>query len=214
MKIKKFGQCCLLITTNDVTILTDPGSFSSTQNEATGIDVVLITHEHADHLHIESLGAILKNNPGARVITNSAVGKKLTEAGIAFEVVEGRGKVTVKNIEIEAFDGKHEEIYEDYGQVQNTGYFIDNKLFYPGDSFFDPKKPVAVLALPVAGPWCRLADVIRYALRVRPAKAFPVHDAALSRGGGIALIYRIAGQVLKENKIDFVPMEEGSEAEF
>ncbi len=77
MNIKKIGHCCLLIKTKDLTILTDPGNFSVDQNTITGIDIVVITHEHTDHLHIESLQEVLQNNPQAKVITNSGVGKKL-----------------------------------------------------------------------------------------------------------------------------------------
>lgn len=213
MKIKKIGHCCLLIQTNSLTILTDPGAFSTEQNSITGIDIILITHEHADHLHTDSLKDVLKNNPEAKVITNSGVGKKLDEVGIQYSLLEGRNQTEVEGISIEAFDGKHEEIFEEIGQVQNTGYFIDSKLFYPGDSFHNPEKPVDVLALPVAGPWCKIPDAIRYALSIKPKKAFPVHDGMLQveRIGGA---HKIPENVLSENGIEFIVMNEGDEKEF
>jgi L-ascorbate metabolism protein UlaG (beta-lactamase superfamily) len=213
MKIKKIGHCCLLIKLDKLTILTDPGAFSSTQNEEMDIDVVLITHEHADHLHVESLKQVILNNPKVKVITNSGVGAKLKEAGISYELLEGSGSTKIGSILIEAFDGKHEEIFENIGQVQNTGYFIDNKLFYPGDSFHKPGKPVDILALPVAGPWCKIPDAIRYALAIKPKKAFPVHDGMLQKeriGGS----HKIPSQVLSENNIEFIIINEGDEKEF
>lgn len=213
MKIKKIGHCCLLIRTNGVVVLTDPGAYSVGQNSMRGIDVVLITHEHADHLHIASLEAVLKNNPDARVITNSGVGKKLDEAGIAHSIVEGRDSIEVKGVMLEAFDGKHEEIFEEIGQVQNTGYFIDGKLFYPGDSFHDPERPVDILALPVAGPWCKIPDAIRYALAIKPKKAFPVHDGMLQTER-IGSFHKVPEKVLTENGIGFVSMNDGDEREF
>lgn len=213
MKITKLGHCCLLVKMEGLTILTDPGAFSTAQNSITGIDVVLITHEHPDHLHTDSLKEVLKNNPQARVITNSRVGKKLDEIGVSYEIVEGRGTVDVNGVNLEAFDGKHEEIFEEIGQVQNTGYFIDNKLFYPGDSFHNPGKPVDTLALPVAGPWCKVPDAIRYALEIRPNKAFPVHDGML-QGGRIGASHRVPEQVLSKNGIQFVVMNEGDTKEF
>ncbi len=82
MQITKIGHCCLLIKTETATILTDPGGFTTGQNELTGIDIVLITHEHGDHIHIDSLFSILKNNPEAVVVTNTGVGKHLELAGI------------------------------------------------------------------------------------------------------------------------------------
>ena len=213
MKIKKIGHCCLLIQTNNLTILTDPGTFTVEQNTLTGIDVILITHEHGDHFHIASVEEILKNNPHAKVITNSAVGKKLEEKGIAHSVVEGRDTLDVKGMIIEAFDGKHEEIFEEIGQVQNTGYLIDNTLFYPGDSFHKPEREVEVLALPIAGPWCKLPDAIRYALAVKPKKAFPVHDALL-RPDLIGGSHKMYENILNAKGIEFTSMNDGDEKEF
>lgn len=213
MTIKKLGHCCLLIKTNNLTILTDPGNFSVAQNTLAGIDIVLITHEHADHLHTDSLKEVLKHNPQARVITNTGVGKKLDEIGVPYEILEGRAQTEIRGVTIEAFDGKHEEIFEEIGQVQNTGYFIDQILFYPGDSFHNPEKPVDILALPVAGPWCKIADAVRYALAVKPKKAFPVHDGMLHKDR-IGSYHKVPEKVLSEHGIEFVIMNEGDEREF
>ncbi len=213
MKIKKIGHCCLLIQTEKLTILTDPGAFSTDQNLITGIDVVLITHEHADHLHIDSLKEVLKNNPEVKVFTNASVGKKLDEVNIPYSLLEGGDQIKILGLTLEAFDCRHEEIFEEIGQVQNTGYLIDSKLFYPGDSFCNPEKPVDILALPVAGPWCKIPDAIRYALSVKPKKVFPVHDGMLQtqRIGGS---HKIPEKVLTENGIEFIVMNEGDEKEF
>ncbi len=213
MTIKKIGHCCLVIKKNNLTILTDPGNFSVAQNTLTGIDIVLITHEHADHLHTDSLKEVLKNNPQARVITNTSVGKKLDEIGVPYNIVEGRANTEINGVTIEAFDGKHEEIFEEIGQVQNTGYFIDNTLFYPGDAFHNPEKPVDILALPVAGPWCKIPDAIRYALAVKPKKAFPVHDGML-QNDRIGSSHKVPEKVLAEHGIEFVIMNEGDERGF
>lgn len=214
MKIKKLGHCCLLINTGEVKILTDPGAFTvDSHKEITGIDIILITHEHADHLHIDSLKEIVANNPEAKVITNSSVGKLITEENIEYEILEGRKSKDFSGVLIEAFDEKHAEIFEEIAQVQNTGYFIDNKLFYPGDAYCDPEKKIDILALPVAGPWCKIPDAIRYALRLKPSKVLPVHDGMLQtkRIGGS---HAIPLKVLQENSIDFIPMIEGDEKEF
>ena len=82
MKIKKLGHCCLVIEVNGKRVMTDPGSYTASQNEERNISAVLVTHEHADHLHIDSLKKILGVNPDAIVITNTSVGKLLDEEGI------------------------------------------------------------------------------------------------------------------------------------
>lgn len=213
MKIKKLGHCCLLIQINNLKILTDPGAFSVGQNSITGIDIVLITHEHADHLHLDSLKEILVNNPEAKVITNTGVGSKLAKEGVSYTVLEKGSQKLVSGVIIESFDCKHEEIFEEIGQVQNTGYFIDNKLFYPGDSFYNPEKPIEILALPVAGTWCKISDAIRYALSLKPRTVFPVHDGMLQQDR-IGSSHKIPEKVLNENGIKFLIMNEGDEKEF
>ena len=213
MTIKKIGHCCLLVKISGLTILTDPGLFADAPNTITDIDIVLITHEHADHLHVGSVQEILKANPQARVITNGGVGKQLTAANIPYSLLEGTATTEIKNVLLEAFDCKHEEIYEEIGQVQNTGYFIGGELFYPGDSYFDPGKPIRVLALPVGGPWCKLPDAIRYALRVKPAKAFPVHDGTI-QPDRLGPTHKVPESVLGKNNIAFFPMAAGTELDF
>jgi L-ascorbate metabolism protein UlaG (beta-lactamase superfamily) len=212
MQITKFGQCCLLIEVNGKRILTDPGRFTRSQDEVTDIDLILITHEHADHLHAESLQAILANNPNATVVTNTAVGKILAELCIEHQLLEGRANDTVEDVQLEAFDGEHAEIFEEFGLVQNTGYYIAEELFYPGDAYTNPQKPVPVLALPIAGPWCKSADAIAYAKEVQPAKAFPVHDWLLNEDG-FALYYGLFDAQLKAADIEFVELRNGETKE-
>lgn len=211
MIIKKLGHCCLLIKIRELTILTDPGSYSTLQSEVTGINVILITHEHPDHFHLESLKKVLVNNPTAHIITNKAVGSLLDKEQIEHQIIQDGQSQNFQNILIEGFGTLHEEIYSTLPRVENTGYFIDEKLFYPGDAFTDPKKPVAILALPVAGPWMKIGEAIEYALQIKPRMAFPVHDGMLKYLGPVHLLPE---KVLPENGIQFSPMKEGDEQEF
>ncbi len=213
MKITKFGHCCLLIETRGKKILTDPGSFTTDQNNVKGIDIVLITHEHADHFHVESVKKIKENNPNAIIITNSAVGKLLDKENISHSVLEGKTMDDFGEISIQAYDHRHEEIFEEFGQVQNTGYFIADELFYPGDSYTEPGRPVPILALPVAGPWCKISDALRYALHVKPKKAFPVHDAVVATEA-VVFYHMVPETVLTQSGIEFVSMKAGDTIDF
>jgi hypothetical protein len=142
------------------------------------------------------------------LLTNSAVGKLLAEAGIAYRVLEGTSADVFCGVHIEACDGRHEEIYEDIGQVQNTGYFVDGQLFYSGDAFTDPQRPVHVLALPLGGPWCTIADAMRYVLKVQPSHAFPVHDG-IERTDRVGILRRLPNAILPEYGITFHDMKDG-----
>lgn len=216
MNVTKFSHCCLLIEIDGVRILTDPGSYSMGQNEAKNIDIVLITHEHQDHLHIDSLKTVIANTEakGLVIITNKGVGKLLEASGIQhYEVVEHGQGTTVKGVLIEGFGTKHAEIYKTVIPADNTGYFIANKLFYPGDTLTHPGKHVDVLALPVAGPWLKISEAIEYALAVKPKTAFPVHDGMFQKDRG-TIAHRVPGQVLPSHGIEFVVIEEGEMKEF
>jgi len=212
MKIQKLGHCCLLIEEQSLRIVTDPGMFTVEQcKDLKGIDVVLITHEHTDHIHIDSLKDILNNNPNAKVITISSVAPMLDQAGIAHQLMEHGQNQTIGNVLIEAFGKLHARFHATMPDVANTGFFIANRFFYPGDAFTDPGKQVEILALPVAGPWMKISEAVDYALELKPKIAFPVHDAVYVNPG---LGHRVPGIVLPKNGIDFQVIDGKGMVEF
>ncbi len=213
MKITKLGHCCLVIEAKGLTILTDPGAWTTEQNEVKNIDVVLITHEHMDHLHVESVKTVLANNPGAVVVTNSGVGAILDKAGIAHKLLEKGQSETIKDILLESYECPHGAIYDGITMPQNTGYRLDRKLFYPGDSFTNPQVAVEVLALPVAGPWMKISEAIDFAKAVKPRVCFPVHDGMIKHEIAGAF-HGIAKHIIEQHGIQVVPLGAGESAEF
>ncbi len=207
MTITKLSHCCLLIEVKGLRILTDPGIYSDAQNALENIDLVLITHEHSDHLHIESLKIVLKNNPNAVVYTTQVVSDLLKVENIQATVFKNGDSKTFSNVSIEAYGELHAQIHSTIPQSTNIGFFIDNKLFYPGDAFTIPEKQVDLLALPVAGPWVKISDAIDYALQVNPKKAFPVHDAVLKAQGGTSFV--VPKLVLEKQNIQFIELFDG-----
>ncbi len=210
MKITKFGQCCLLIEENGLRIITDPGNYSVAQNEVDNVDIILITHEHQDHFHIDSVKKIMARNPKVKIITNHAVGALLAKENIPFILVADGDATAEKGVSIEGAGKDHAIIWGDLGKCENTGYMVAGKLFYPGDSFYNPMRPVEILALPVAGPWMKVSEAIDYALAVKAKKAFPVHDGLSTSSAFLApMIARIIEKVTK-----LTPLEIGKEYEF
>jgi len=205
MKITKIGHCCLLIQYKNVSIITDPGNLSFIPKDIKEIELILITHEHADHLHLESLKEILSTNSRARIITNSSVGKILDSQGISYTLVSDKEKFNYKDIEIVGFGKNHASIYTTIPSVENTGYLIDDKLFYPGDSLYNPKRKIEILALPVAGPWLKLSEAIDYARLINPRRCFPVHDGIMKIN---TPFHNLTQKILHYYDIEFHPMVE------
>lgn len=204
MKITKFGHCCFLIEERGLRIITDPAMFSEGQNQAKNIDVVLITHKDMDHLEMNSLKTILRNNPQAKIITIKSVGEVLDKENILYDLVGDGQSATEKGILIEGFGVKHALMHASIPQHDNTGYFINNKLFFPGDAFANPHKPVEILALPVVAPWLKISESIDYALELKPKFCFGIHDG-ISKLSGFA--DRFLPQILGPQGVKFVPLE-------
>ncbi|MDR3689464.1 MAG: MBL fold metallo-hydrolase [Fimbriimonas sp.] len=211
MKIHKIGHCCLVIQERGVKLLTDPGAFSTGQNEVTGIDAVLVTHEHFDHIHIDSVKAIVDKNPEVRIITNTAVAKLLEDAGLPYELLADGAATHVGEVSITSVEGPHALIHRSVPRVLNTGFVIGERLFYPGDAFLNPFWPVEILALPVAGPWMKISEAIEYAVKLKAQVCFPVHDAVMATP---SMFHGMVKRLLEVEGIDFVPLDAGQEAEF
>lgn len=212
MKITKFGHACLLIEEGNARILIDPGSYSNDVS-AENLDAILITHNHQDHLDPALIKTLLAKSPDAQVITVTEAGKNLEEAGIAHSIIEDESAVDVSGVSIQSFGKQHSFIYGDMPQCQNTGFMIANRFYYPGDSFHIPAASVEILALPVAGPWMKLAECIDYAKAVQPKVVIPVHDGFIRPDRGSS-IRRFPQMFFEPAGIEFRDMQDGSVEEF
>ncbi|MDE1924623.1 MAG: MBL fold metallo-hydrolase [Patescibacteria group bacterium] len=218
MNITKIGHCALVLEQDRVKLLTDPGSFTvEAQERVTGLDGIVITHEHQDHFHVDSVKVLMKKNPNAIVVTNSAVGKLLDAEDIVHTVV-GDGQVgEIRGIKIEGFGKDHALVYPPtMGLCENTGYMMADKFYFPGDNFHPPTvgqaiRPVDILALPVAGPWMKMSDAIDFAKAVKARVAFGVHD------GMVVPSFRgFIGMLLKNivPETGYVSLADGESREF
>lgn len=210
MKITKLGHCCLLIETKGKRILTDPGSYTvEAHSKLTNIDFVLFTHEHQDHFHVDSLKIILEKNPGATVYSNNSVSELLNKEGIAHTQVNQGDSISLGEVPVIGIGEKHAEMHRSIPLSANLGFFIDGRLWYPGDAFTNPERPVEILALPVSGPWMKISEAIDYALLLKPRIVFPVHD-----GTRFGTNHVLPARILPPNGIEFVVMVEGDIREF
>lgn len=201
----------MIVEEGEVRVLTDPGVYTTTQTSVTNLSAIVITHEHADHFHIESLKTVLHNNPQAQVVTNSAVGTLLAMENIPYIKVEDNESFRIGELLIEGKGKGHALIYPSIPSVMNTGFFIGKKLYYPGDALSVIDENVDVLALPVAGPWIKMSEAIDFAKKIHPRICFPVHDGWFE--GTDHPFHRVPQKILTENGIDFTILSLGEAVE-
>jgi L-ascorbate metabolism protein UlaG (beta-lactamase superfamily) len=216
MTITKLGHCCLLIETKGKKILTDPGMYSvEAHAQLTGIDYILITHEHSDHFHLESLKELLKNNPAAKIYANVSVGDLLEQENIPYTLVEHGSDFTLGDeIDLKGFGTDHAIIHQSLGHMDNTGFLIDKRLWYPGDAFVNPNTEVEILALPIAGPWMKFSEAIDYASMLKPKVVFPVHDAIIVESLRKNFLQKLPVALFSKLGIEFIPLDSGETKEF
>ncbi|MCU1415524.1 MAG: fold metallo-hydrolase [Microbacteriaceae bacterium] len=180
MKLTHYGHACVLIETDKgARILIDPGTLSHGFESLQGLDAILVTHNHDDHLDVERALALIAANPGALVLADPESAPTISARSVA-----AGERIDVGGSAIEIVGEKHAPIYENIPGSANVAYLIDGGAFYhPGDSFEVPAVKVDVLALPIGGPWMKLADAIDYLRAVKPRIAVPIHEANWTQEG-------------------------------
>jgi L-ascorbate metabolism protein UlaG (beta-lactamase superfamily) len=178
VQITHYGHSCLLVDTGAARLLLDPGSFSAGFESVTGLDAVLITHQHPDHLDPERLDPLLEANPEARLIVDPGSAEQLGER--EHEIVQSGASIQVGGSRIDVLGGEHAVIHPDIPVIANNAYLIDGTHLHPGDSFTPPPAPVDVLFLPTGAPWLKLSEAVDYLRAVRPRTAVPIHEAVLA----------------------------------
>lgn len=202
MIITKYRHSCLLVEEGNARILIDPGAYSKGHTELTDIDAIFLTHEHPDHCHSESLFEIKRSNSNTPIYANTGAGKKLEEAGIAYELFEDGTEISVQGVSVSGHGTDHAEIYHGFPCFVNTGVLIGGRLFHPGDAVdVIPPVPVEILALPVVAPWLRLATAIDYALQMKPKTCIPIHDGFFGIPGPF---HALPEKILTEAGIEFI----------
>ena len=175
MRLTHLGHACLLVETDAARLLIDPGVFSQV-DEVSAVDAVLVTHQHPDHIDPTAVRQVLARSPGAALVVDVDTSAGLP--GLPEHVVARVGdRLRFGATTVDVLGGLHAPVFGDVPGCTNAGYLVDDgALFHPGDSFHVPDQAVDVLAVPIDGPWLKLAEAIEYVLAVSPRIATPIHE--------------------------------------
>jgi L-ascorbate metabolism protein UlaG (beta-lactamase superfamily) len=176
VSISHLGHACLLYSTASDRILIDPGTLSSF-SDLRDLTAVLVTHEHADHVDVPAVFALLDANPAATLVCDSRTAASFPSATVA----QPGDVLTLGSVSVSVVGGKHAPVYGDVPDCPNLAYLLDDgALLHPGDSFFVPPTPVRTLAVPIDGLWLKLSEAVDYVKAVRPETVLPIHEGELT----------------------------------
>uniref|UniRef100_UPI0032180D0D MBL fold metallo-hydrolase n=1 Tax=uncultured Draconibacterium sp. TaxID=1573823 RepID=UPI0032180D0D len=182
LEITFIGHGTLMITFNGKVIHIDPVSNYADYTKMPKADLILITHEHGDHLDSKAIDALKKASteivltkicaekyPGTAVLKNGESG---TFAGLTVEAVP-------------AYNIKHERSPGNPFHPKGAGngyviHFGDKKVYVAGDTENIPEmkilKDIDIAFLPMNLPYTMTPEMVAYAARLfNPKILYPYH---------------------------------------
>lgn len=179
------GHGTLMFEYNGLTIHIDPVSQEADYEKLPDADLILITHEHGDHLDIKAIKHILKDD--CPVIMTQLCLNNLEDFKPAVIMKNGDSK-TVKSIPVEAIPAYNIEHKRPSGEPfhpkgQGNGYILtlgNIRVLVAGDTENIPEikglKNIDVAFLPMNLPYTMSPEMVADAVRsFRPKILYPYH---------------------------------------
>ncbi|NLI32631.1 MAG: MBL fold metallo-hydrolase [Deltaproteobacteria bacterium] len=182
LEITFIGHGSLIFTHEGKIIHVDPYSALADYSILPKADLVLLTHDHRDHLDMKALGAV--RTPTTELVLTELCAKQV-QGGI---VMKNGDRKTVQGMEIEAVPAYNVVHMRSEGQPFHpkgvgNGYVItfgDKRVYVAGDTEDIPEmkalKGIHVAFLPMNLPYTMTPEMTAKAARIiRPAILYPYH---------------------------------------
>ncbi|MEY4985825.1 MAG: hypothetical protein RLZZ359_711 [Actinomycetota bacterium] len=186
MKITKYEHACLIVEEGDQKLVIDPGFYCRPVDGLTNVQAIVITHSHDDHCDETQLNRIIEQNPNVQIFATDEVCARLRQApGFSHPTtaVHHGDYVSAGSFTLEFFGDMHIEIHRSIPLIQNCAVMVNDRLYYPGDSYTQPDRPVEILACPTSAPWLKIGDVMDFVTAIKPKRVFATHNIHLSEQG-------------------------------
>lgn len=205
MKLTKYEHSCVLIEDDSgKKIVIDPGAYSNLPANLTNVEALIITHAHADHLHLPNIRLINESNPSAQIFGTKEVATQLDNVIIP-DVLQ---TYQVSDFRLSFYGDKHEMIRDGVQVIDNLGVIINDQVAYPGDSFAMTESHVDYLLAPFSAPWLRMKEATDFIANSKAKFIIPTHDILLS-DVGVQIHSDHFDSVSKQTSKSFMPLSIG-----
>lgn len=169
-----YGHTAIKIQTDDRVIYLDPVDLVN--QDLPAADIILITHDHADHFSPRTVAALSKD--GTTVVSTPKICSTLGETDTV-ALAPGE-KVRVDGLEIEgipAYNASHAQASGGLGFILTIN---DVRLYCSGDTGLNPEMEslaaIDIAVLNVRNPYSLSgAEVVEFAEVVKPRVIIPIH---------------------------------------
>jgi L-ascorbate metabolism protein UlaG (beta-lactamase superfamily) len=187
VKFQWLGHDGYKLIAGDKTIYIDPYQISKSQNNRNDADIILISHNHFDHLSLEDLAHVKGNN--ATIVAAKECGDQLKNISDAeTKLVLPGEKLTVRGVSIEAVAAYNTN--KDFhpkadGKIGFVLTLNNMRIYHAGDTDDIPEMSSVepdVALVPVSGTYVMTAEEAARAVnqKIKPRKlAIPIHYGAI-----------------------------------
>ncbi len=183
------GHGSLLFTTKALSVYIDPVRSSGNYNNLPKADIILVTHEHGDHLDPDLINSLRKE--GTVILCNGASSAKIPGS----KVMKAGDRQEIKNITVEAVPAYNIVNERAPGQPYHpkgagNGYIItfgDKRIYVAGDTENTPEmkalRNIYVAFLPMNLPYTMTPEMVADAAKAfKPAILYPYHYGSTDTG--------------------------------
>ena len=178
------GHGTLMFTLNELVIHIDPVSREADYSQLPDADLVLVTHQHGDHLDMDAIHQVQK--AGTKLVMTQACLDQLED--VEATVMRNGDRMTFRGVEVEAVPAYNVEHVRPDGtpfhpKGEGNGYVLtmgDTRVLVAGDTENIPEikalKEIDVAFLPMNLPYTMDPEMVAdAALAMRPRILYPYH---------------------------------------
>src|SRR5687767_12026726 len=122
MRLTRYSHACVRLERDGAVLVIDPGTLSE-RSALDGVDAVLVTHEHVDHLDVDALTEARERRPALRIFTHPDVTPKLGDLADLVTEVQPGDDFEAAGFSVRTYGGLHAVIHPDLARISNVGFF-------------------------------------------------------------------------------------------